>query len=156
MSKNYKAKGKKNMISNDITLIIAEDDDIQYILIESYLKKSGIKNQIVRFHDGQKLQNFIGSTFSKERIQNNSLRCILIMDNHMPEKNGIEVLSYMKDNNLLDQIPTIMFSSCCKLETKTKCLNLGSKAFIKKPPSPDLIKSITDVAINFARRDTNQ
>ena len=48
---------------------------------------------------------------------------ILILDINMPKKNGIEVLSYMKHNNLLDQILTIMLSSCSDLKTRKECFD---------------------------------
>lgn len=138
------------MISNDITLIIAEDDDAQYLLTERYLRRSGINNEIIRFNDGEKLQNFIDSSILRERVQNNLLKCILILDINMPKKNGIEVLSFMKQNDLLEQIPTIMFTSDYDPKTNIECFNLGSRDFIAKPPGPDLIKSITDIAMDFA------
>lgn len=135
------------MIDHDITLIIAEDDDAQYILTERYLRQSGLNNKIIRFNNGGKLQAFLGSS---KIIQNDLKRFILILDIEMPIKNGIEVLSYMKQNNLLDQIPTIMFSTYSDIETNIKCFNLGSRDFVSKPPGLDLIESITDVAKNFA------
>lgn len=138
------------MLSDDITLMIAEDNDAQYILTERYLRKSGIKNQIVRFEDGEVLQSFIDNPTFKTIIQDNIMRFILILDIQMPKKNGIEVLSYMKHNNLLDQIPTLMFSSSSDPETKTECFDLGCRGFVEKPPGLDLIKSITDIAMDFA------
>jgi CheY-like chemotaxis protein len=138
------------MLDDDITLIIAEDDDALYVLTERYLRKSGINNRIIRFEDGEILQAFIDSTIFREKLQDDLLKCILILDIHMPRKNGIEVLSYLKHEDLLGRIPAIMFSSCSDPKTKTECFNIGSRDFIEKPPGPDLIKSIKDIALSFA------
>jgi DNA-binding response OmpR family regulator len=138
------------MPNDDITLMIAEDDDTIYVLTERYLRKSGINNRIIRFEDGEKLQAFIDCSNFREKLQDDLLKYILILDVRMPRKNGIEVLSYMKHNNLLDQIPAIMFSACPDPETKTECFNIGSRDFLEKPPGPDLIKSIKDIAMSFA------
>jgi len=67
----------------------------------------------------------------------------------MPKKDGIEVLSFMAKENLLQQIPTIMFSAISDDTTRNECFNLGCKDFIMKSLHPNLIKSITEIAKGF-------
>ncbi|HEG44263.1 MAG TPA: response regulator [Phycisphaerales bacterium] len=146
---NYLHCGR-NMISNDMIIMIAEDDDAHYILTERYLRRSGINNEIIRFNDGEQLQKFLGTSILRYYLQRKIRNLILILDINMPKRTGIEVLSYMKQNNILDQIPTIMFSTCSDPETKSECLTLGSSNFVTKPPTPKLIESIIGIAMNFA------
>jgi CheY-like chemotaxis protein len=88
------------MISNDITLLIAEDLDTVFLMIEKVLKSYGINNKIIRFEDGEKLQNYLQCWFITDHIKNNLLRHILVLDIQMPKMDGIEVLSFMKQENL--------------------------------------------------------
>jgi CheY-like chemotaxis protein len=138
------------MINNDITLLVAEDDDVQFTLTERILKRSGINNKVVRFKNGEYLENFLRNSFLGNQIQKKNQEYILILDIHMPQKTGIEVLSFMKQVNLLKQIPTIMFSSSSDYQDKQDCMEMGCCDFVAKPAGPDLIKSITTINKAYA------
>ena len=56
----------------------------------------------------------------------------------MPKKNGLEVLTYVKNDPQLKQIPVIVMTSDAKSEVES--LHLGAADFIPKPyPQPDVI-----------------
>jgi CheY-like chemotaxis protein len=137
------------MISNDITLLIAEDLDTVFIMIERVLKSYGINNKIIRFENGEKLQNYLQCWFITDHIKNNLLRHILVLDIQMPKMDGIEVLSFMKQENLLQQIPTIMHSATSDDQTRNECFSLGCRDFVVKSSGLKLIESIKEIAVDF-------
>jgi response regulator RpfG family c-di-GMP phosphodiesterase len=136
------------VIDKDIVILVAEDDYGHYTLTKKLIRNANIKNEIVHFYDDNEFLKFLNNSLF--RIESETLKCILILDVNMPRAEGIEVLSYMKQNNLLDRIPTIMMSCINDKEINNECSKLGSKGFIEKPAGPNLIKSITEIAKVFS------
>lgn len=46
-------------MKDDVVILIAEDDDGHYALIERNLIRSGISNHVVRLKDGQEALDFL-------------------------------------------------------------------------------------------------
>jgi len=136
------------MIDKDIVILVAEDDDGHYVLTKKCLKKAYIKNKIIRFNDGKELMNLLNGIVPEAKPK--GLKRILILNVDLPIMDGIEVLSYMNQNNLLDQIPTIMFSCINDHQISDKCLGIGSRAFVEKPDWIDLVRSIKEISKDFA------
>lgn len=44
---------------NQVTILMAEDDDSHAALIQKVLQKAGLTNPIIRFKDGQELLDFL-------------------------------------------------------------------------------------------------
>ncbi len=56
---------------------------------------------------------------------------VIILDIMMPKKNGLEVLSYMRSNNI--QTPVLLLTAKDKVEDRVKGLELGADDYLIKP-----------------------
>ncbi len=112
-------------------IIIADDDDDSYILEEIYLRKTDIKNQIIRFCDGEEMIDFL----KQEEIKGDPLweKYIILMDIRMPKIDGISVLEFMKKNSCLQKTPVIMVSASSNPNFIAQCRNLGCSDYFVKP-----------------------
>lgn len=133
------------MSLHDITFIVAEDDEGHYKLTERSLRRAGFNNKIIHFSNGDDLARFFESCIFKSSVYRDLSNYFLLLDINMPKKNGIEVLSLMKDKGLLERIPTIVLSSCCDSSTIAECLGFGCNSYIEKPPGNDLVGKIKDI-----------
>lgn len=69
-----------------------------------------------------------------EKIKENKEDLTLIfLDLEMPKKNGIDVLKYMKDENLIDRLPVIMITGESTVESDVHAYELGVADIIYKP-----------------------
>lgn len=66
---------------------------------------------------------------------------LIISDIMMPEMDGIELLSNVRNNDLLKHIPFILLSAKDNVDTKIEGLEHGADAFVEKPFSIDHIKA---------------
>jgi FixJ family two-component response regulator len=65
----------------------------------------------------------------------------LVLDLHMPEFTGLDLLRYLNRRN--DKIPTIVITAFDDDDIRQRCVEFGAKAFLKKPlHGPVLIESI--------------
>ncbi len=61
----------------------------------------------------------------------------VFMDVMMPEKNGFEGLSLIKNNPQLSHIPCSMYSGDLSIEAQKKAISIGAQAYLFKPASEE-------------------
>lgn len=65
---------------------------------------------------------------------------LVLLDIHMPVKNGYEVLSAMAADPCLSQIPIIVTTGSVSVEEEVRCLELGAVDFIRKPYNSAIVR----------------
>ena len=78
-----------------------------------------------------------------EQMTDNELPCLIVLDYNMPELNGSEILSVLKQNSRYDSIPKIVWSTSGSEIYKIKCLESGALDYLIKPSK---IKDLEDIA----------
>lgn len=114
---------------NNPVLLVGEDNDSVYMLLDFVLKKQNIET--VRGEDGE-------VTFELYKKYKDSLKVILL-DINLPKVDGIEIARRIKEDNKDAQI--IGFSACYYDEIKNQVEGLLS-GYIKKPFKVDEIYQI--------------
>lgn len=114
----------------ELVILIAEDDDGHAELITEGLIDSGINNEIHRFCDGQELWNFF-----LEKIPGieDKVNYLVLLDINMPRMDGVEVLTRMKREKELKDIPVMMLTTTDDPREVEKCYALGCNVYITKP-----------------------
>jgi CheY-like chemotaxis protein len=115
----------KNMLSREAkkdfkTILIAEDDNINYMLIKKMLEPTG--HSIIRAENGE-----IAVTICTE---NNAIDLVL-MDIKMPIMNGYEAYEIIK--KLKPHLPVIAQTAYSTVEDKERIERHGFTAYISKP-----------------------
>jgi two-component system response regulator AtoC len=110
---------------NNKTILVADDEPHMRRLIEFTLRKAGF-NQFLFAQNGLEALKLIQS----EKID------LLIMDQRMPEMNGIDVLTQIKSMPDTSSIPVIMISGCGSFHNELDAESLGAFAVLAKPYSP--------------------
>lgn len=114
-----------------LTILVAEDDPGHAELIKAELLESGVRNDIIRFANGDQAWKFI----SEDR--NPECNYLLLLDIRMPGMDGIELLTRIKSSEELKNIPVIMVSTTDDPPEIEKCYSLGCNVYITKPVSFD-------------------
>nr|NQU93357.1 PAS domain S-box protein [Bacteroidota bacterium] len=104
----------------DKTILIAEDDDSNYLLLKSFLKKSQIK--IVRAKTGKEA---IDLALAYDNID------LILMDVKMPEVNGLDATKIIKEEK--EYIPIIVQTAFAFESDIEKSLKAGCDDYISKP-----------------------
>ncbi|MBI5675870.1 MAG: response regulator [Nitrospirae bacterium] len=74
---------------------------------------------------------------------------IIFVDINMPDINGIELINFLKTNDLYKKIPVIIISTERSKEDMSKGMALGAFAYLTKPVNPDELREITKKALNL-------
>ncbi len=116
---------------NRVTILLAEDDDGHAELILELLQEAGIRNPILRFHDGQELLDHLSNDSSSE-LKTGS-RYLVLLDIRMPRVDGVDVLRFMKADDRLRAIPVIMLTTTDDPREVQECYRNGCNCYISKP-----------------------
>lgn len=106
---------------DDINILVAEDDDFNYYIIERFLKDYTTS----RAKDGKD---------ALERIEKKSYDLIL-MDIQMPEMDGLTAARKIREKNL--NLPIIALTAKAMKGDEERCLAAGCTDYISKPIAPD-------------------
>ena len=117
---------------DEITILIAEDDDGHAELIKDNLREAGVSNKIVRFRDGQEVLDFLLAGNDSGTCPERQA-CLLLLDIRMPRVDGVEVLRRLKHNPQTRNLPIIMLTTTDDPREIKQCYELGCNCYITKP-----------------------
>jgi len=66
---------------------------------------------------------------------------LVLLDIMMPEVDGFQVLSHMKADPALCDIPVIMISALDEIKSVVRCIEMGAEDFLAKPFDPVLLRA---------------
>ena len=120
------------MLNEQLTILLAEDDDGHAGLVQRNLERSGIVNPIVRVRDGREALDFVHCTGAySSRVPSGAL--LLLLDIKMPRMDGVEVLSEIKANPKTAKLPVVMLTTTDDPREVERCYELGCSVYITKP-----------------------
>ncbi len=114
-------------------ILIAEDEEFNYLLIETILKNSPYNFTIYHAINGEKAIEF---------CKENKDISLIFMDLKMPVMDGFEATKEIKKH--FPNCPVIAVTAYTSLAKKAKALSVGCDDFISKPIKSDIINSIID------------
>ncbi len=114
-------------------ILIAEDDEDDYLLTMEALKEAGIEAQVKWVKNGEELMSYLEPLGKPSRNKKINFPSIILLDLNMPRKDGREVLLEIKENSVLRKIPVIVLTTS-KAETDiSHAYDLGVNSYIQKP-----------------------
>ncbi|WP_044914382.1 two-component system response regulator [Butyrivibrio sp. WCE2006] len=118
-------------------ILIVEDEPINRKMLENVVKDS---YEVLFATDGLK-------TIETIREYSDEISLILL-DLMMPDMDGLEVLEFMRSDNVLKKIPVIVCTT--EKDSEVKCFKLGAVDFISKPfQHPTVMRARIDRAIEL-------
>ncbi|HEY3209626.1 MAG TPA: response regulator [Actinomycetota bacterium] len=114
-------------------ILVVEDDTAHALLVERVFQKAGLMNPVVAFRDGREAAAYLaGDGPYSERIRH-PLPVLVLLDNGVPGMSGLAVLSWIREQPGLEQLPVIMFSGSTESEDIDRAFQLGADSYLVKP-----------------------
>ena len=128
-------------------LLAIEDDDAEYFVLTIAMKELDIPIRFLRVPDGQQAIWYLENTHGHELAPRPDL---ILLNLHLPGKDGFEVLLEIRTNELLRSIPVVIFTTSSSRAERNRALALGANDFISKSGSiTDLIATLRTVCSQF-------
>jgi CheY-like chemotaxis protein len=116
-----------------ITILIADDDPEDRMLIEAAFIESRLINDLRFVEDGEQLMDYLYGRGRYADPMNSPRPGVILLDLNMPRKDGREALKEIKSDPKLRQIPIIVLTTSQAEEDVFRSYDLGVNSFITKP-----------------------
>jgi len=129
-----------------ITILVADDDLDDCLLIKDALVEARLANDLHFVHDGEELLDFLYRRGQYTEPIKSPRPGLILLDLNMPKKDGREALQEIKAVAHLRQIPIVVLTTSKAEEEIYHSYDLGASSFIAKPVTfatlVDLMKTL--------------
>lgn len=129
-----------------ITILYAEDDPEDRMLVEDALKESRLANELHCVGDGEELMDYLKRRGEYSELDGAPLPGLVLLDLNMPRMDGREALREIKADPNLRRIPIVVLTTSKAEEDILRSYDLGVNSFIVKPVTfgslADIVKTL--------------
>jgi len=126
-----------------VTILMAEDDDEDYMLTRDALHEARVLNTLYRVKDGEELMEYLLLKGKYSSRADAPLPSLILLDLNMPRKDGREALKEIEAHPDLRKIPVVVLTTSEAKEDISQCYEIGANSYITKPVSFDgLVKAL--------------
>jgi CheY-like chemotaxis protein len=129
-----------------ISIVIADDDADDRMLLEDAFQESSISNPLHFVEDGEQLLAFLRREGRYAAMAAEPLPGLILLDLNMPRVDGRTALAEIKKDERLCRIPVIVLTTSKAEEDILRTYGLGVNSFISKPVTfeglVDIVKTI--------------
>lgn len=111
-------------------ILLVEDSPEDFETTQRAFRRSGLKNPILRCADGDDALDFL---FHRGSHADAPRPGVILLDLNLPGTDGREVLSEIKANDDLKQIPVIVLTTSADERDVQACYLAGASSYIQKP-----------------------
>lgn len=125
-----------------ITILVAEDDQDDRMLIEEAFCELKIRDELRFVEDGEQLLHYLRREGRYADPASSPLPYFIVLDLNMPRVDGREALRAIKSDARLQQIPVVVLTTSRAEDDIVKTYGLGVNSFISKPVTFDGLVTI--------------
>lgn len=130
------------------TVLVADDSNFIRHTLCSTLRGAGYK--VEEAENGALAWDMIQAKVARSTQEGTDIRSILsllITDVEMPQMDGLHLTSLVRKNDVLKDLPIVIFSSLASEDNKRKWIGLGANHILTKPDLPNLVKVADGLAV---------
>lgn len=120
-----------DVIENPVEIVIAEDEEADFKLMERSFKKMQISNPIKHVSDGRELIDYLKSKDMR------SSKCLVLLDLNMPGMDGREALRTIREDDSICHVPIVILTTSNDGEDILSSYRDGGNSFVRKPISQE-------------------
>jgi len=139
--------------TNPVQVLLVEDSPDDAALMIGALEEGNLDLRVHLVEDGEDAIRFLRRQAGCESVPRPDL---ILLDLHLPRKNGIEVLTEIKEDPELRSIPVIIMTSAEDERIFFEAYNLHANCCVRKPADQDeytlAVKKIEHFWVHVARR----
>ncbi|MEX0812995.1 MAG: response regulator [Chitinophagales bacterium] len=141
-------KNSNKSPQNPLNILLADDDLDDCFLFTEALEELQVDVQLKMVHDGEQLMQWLTDKANK-------LPDILFLDINMPRKNGLDCLSEIKNNELLQNLSVVIFSTSSDNDMVVQVYKDAAHYYIHKPPKFSQLKNIIQNVLSLLGQENS-
>ncbi len=114
-------------------ILLVEDSPEDFETTQRAFRRSGLRNPIIRCADGDEALDFLYRRGGYADPDKAPRPGVILLDLNLPGTDGREVLSEIKADPVLKQIPVIVLTTSSDERDVNACYRAGASSYIQKP-----------------------
>lgn len=128
-------------------IVIIEDNDDDYFLLEAYLRKNLPKHLMtMRFRTTEEAIADLTKRLEDEQVE---LPCLFLLDLNMPGMGGLEALKHIKATPVLNMIPVVILTSSHWAKDVNACYQYGASSYIIKDMDINVFEERLNMMLDY-------
>jgi CheY-like chemotaxis protein len=127
-------------------ILIGEDDLDDQDLLKDVFASIGSDIRLSFVDSGKQVLTLL------DRLEDNQLPSLIVLDYNMPGQNGAEILKELNDRNRFSHIPKIIWSTSRSDTFRNKCLEMGAADYIIKPTNVNDLEIVVKYMVSVCKR----
>lgn len=119
------------------TLMLVEDSEDDIFFMKRAMKGAGITNPLQVIEDGQVTIDYLAGTGQYADREQYPLPSLILLDLKLPQKSGLEVLKWIREQQALETIIVIVMTSSKEDTDVETAYRLGANSYLVKPPTAE-------------------
>jgi len=124
--------------STKATILIVDDEPINLDIIRAHLENDNY--ELLMASNGHEAWSMLEAAPARFDV--------IILDRMMPGIDGMQLLSDIKDSDLLEHVPVVMQTAKAESRDIVEGINAGAYYYLTKPYEGDVLKTIVRSAVN--------
>lgn len=117
----------------ETTILLAEDDANDVLLIKRAFSRSRIVNPIACVGNGEETVAYLKGEGPYADRGQHPLPLLLLLDLKLPRLSGHEVLQWLRGQRLLKRLPVVVLTSSRESADINRAYELGANSYLVKP-----------------------
>lgn len=115
------------------SILLAEDDPNDVLLIQRAFEKAGLKNKLKVVPDGEQAINYLSGKGTYTNRDLYPMPFMLLLDLKMPGTDGFEVLQWVRQEPQLKRLLIVVLTSSHLQADVDRAYELGANSYLVKP-----------------------
>lgn len=139
-----------------VNILVVEDNRADVRLTEAALRHAAVPHRLYVVGDGDAAMCFLRR---RPPFAGAPRPALILLDVHLPRKDGLEVLAEIKDSRSLHSIPVIVLSTSSRVADVQRAYELRANCYVVKPVDfgefTEVVRSIDRFWLQVARLPEN-
>jgi CheY-like chemotaxis protein len=118
-------------------ILLVEDSPEDFEATLRAFRKSGLKNSVVRCEDGDEALDYLHRRGKYANPDSSPRPGVILLDLNLPGTDGRQVLSDVKTDVSLRDIPVVVLTTSADERDISACYRAGANSYIQKPVDID-------------------
>jgi two-component system, response regulator len=135
-------------ITNEIEILLVEDNQNDVELTLRALKKNNLANKVHVVKDGTEALEYIfaNGAYAHRKIEDHPR--VILLDLKLPKVDGLEVLHQIKSDERTKMIPVVVLTSSKEERDLVESYRLGANSYITKPVDfESFVKAVSELGL---------
>ena len=131
------------------TLLVAEDDENDFLVLVRALRKANFETDLRRVSNGAEVIDYLAGEDGFADRAAHPFPELILLDLKMPTKGGFDVLIWLRNQETLKNLPAVVFSASDNPTDMQQARVLGATAYLVKPSAydgyPKVVQALRDL-----------